>query len=105
MRSIDVRTLAASLAAGSVTVVDVREAWELDVCRIEPSTHLPLSEFAERFAEVLPEDGQYALLCHHGMRSAQATRFLASKGYSDVSNVEGGIDAWALEVDTGMARY
>lgn len=101
----DVRRLAEALKSGSVTVVDVREAWELELCRIEPCTHLPLSEFAERYHDLLPPDGHYALLCHHGMRSAQATHFLASKGYADVANVEGGIDAWATEVDPSMSRY
>ena len=45
------------------------------------------------------------ILCHHGGRSARVTQFLRSAGWDNVTNVAGGIDAWALQVDPTLARY
>jgi monothiol glutaredoxin len=43
--------------------------------------------------------------CHHGMRSRSAAERYAAEGFSKVYNLEGGIDAWSLEVDPKVARY
>ena len=43
--------------------------------------------------------------CHHGGRSLRVTQFLRAKGYTAVSNVKGGIDAWSREVDASVPRY
>lgn len=105
MDEIDVKTLAARVASGDVEIIDVRESWELEHCAISPCIHLPLSEFADKYGSALSPEQSYAVLCHHGGRSAQATHFLSQRGFGDVANVIGGIDAWALEVDKEMSRY
>jgi adenylyltransferase/sulfurtransferase len=58
----------------------------------------------ERLAEI-PQDRLVLIHCHHGGRSLRVTQFLRAKGYAQVSNVQGGIDAWSLKVDPKVRRY
>jgi len=104
MKIIDVTELKNLLAAGSVTLLDVRSAEELDIARIEGARHIPLSELPQRFSE-LDAGAPLAVLCHHGARSEMAARFLEKNGFGDVANVAGGIDAWSLNVDPAVPRY
>jgi rhodanese-related sulfurtransferase len=93
------------LAAGDdLVVVDVREAEELAICALEGAVHLPLSELSVRHTELDP-DRPAVLVCHHGIRSAHACLALEHLGFDTLYNLAGGIDRWAVEVDTGMARY
>jgi rhodanese-related sulfurtransferase len=45
------------------------------------------------------------VLCHHGVRSMRAALFLASQGFRDVKNIEGGIDAYSRRVDSSVPLY
>lgn len=102
---IDVTTLAAWIDAGDpVTVIDVREAWEAQLVALPSSRLIPLGSLPTQVAAV-PRVGIVALLCHHGGRSLQATRFLRELGYDNAVNVAGGIDRWAVEVDPSLPRY
>lgn len=85
-------------------IVDVREPWEVERCRIEGSRSIPLRELPAQ-AATLPQDRDVVLVCHHGGRSAQAAMWLARNGFAHVHNLEGGVDAWALAVDPAMPRY
>ena len=87
-----------------VTILDVREPWEADICAIDGSVLIPLASLPERVTEV-PEGGPVVVLCHHGVRSAHAANWLRDAGRTQVSNLAGGIDAWARRVDTNMERY
>jgi rhodanese-related sulfurtransferase len=104
MKIISVAELRDLLAADAVTLVDVRGADELALARVAGAVHLPLHELPQRFGELNPQ-APIAVLCHHGARSEMAARFLEKNGFSDVSNVAGGIDAWSLGVDPGVPRY
>jgi rhodanese-related sulfurtransferase len=53
----------------------------------------------------LPRDRSLAVICHHGGRSAQATAWLRNQGFDLATNVAGGIDAWARNVDPTLSRY
>lgn len=102
---IDVEELAGWLQAGrAVTVVDVREPWEREICRIEPSMAIPLRDLPGRVAE-LPRGQSIVMVCHHGGRSAQATMWLRRQGYDNAINLEGGVDAWARRIDPTMKVY
>ncbi len=90
--------------ADHALLLDVREPFETQICRIEGGTHIPVRELAGRLAE-LPRDRRVLVLCHHGARSRQAAGFLRAHGFPAVSNIEGGIDAWAARVDPAMRRY
>ena len=81
-------------------LIDVREIDEYEIARIAGAELLPLSQWPAIVAEKLADPGQALLIhCHHGRRSGNATEFLCfvqrRSGYTDVTNVAGGIDAWS----------
>jgi rhodanese-related sulfurtransferase len=90
--------------AGSVGLLDVRESWEHEICRIEGSHLIPLAQLPARIGELEPARPT-VVICHHGVRSLRAAAFLESRGFGDVVNLSGGIDAWATTVDQTMAVY
>ena len=85
-------------------VLDVRNPEEFQICRIPGSQLLPLPELARRFAE-LPKDQEMVVHCKSGMRSAKAIAFLKQQGFQKLSNLKGGILAWADKIDHAMPRY
>lgn len=85
-------------------LVDVREPWEHAICHIEGSQLIPLSTVPARLSE-LPQDRDLVLVCHHGNRSQRAAAWLEQNGYSRLHNLVGGVERWATEVDSSMARY
>lgn len=87
-----------------VMLVDVREIAEVEVCSIEGARHIPMQELSDRLDELDPE-ALIVLYCHHGMRSLQAAEFLRQQGFDNAFSLEGGIDAWAEEIDPEMERY
>ncbi len=86
------------------TLLDVREPHELAVCAIEGAVHIPMGEVPGRL-DGLPMDAPLVVMCHHGMRSLRVMRFLREAGWHNAVNLEGGIDAWARQVDDTMPRY
>jgi molybdopterin/thiamine biosynthesis adenylyltransferase/rhodanese-related sulfurtransferase len=85
-------------------LIDVREPYELDICQVAAAAHIPMRRIPEHVG-ALPKDKHLLVLCHTGARSLRVTEFLRVHGYPTVSNVAGGIDAWATEIDPGMRRY
>lgn len=87
-------------------LIDVREPDEWDTARIPGAELLPLSQWPAIAQPHLTDPRQPLLIhCHHGMRSAQVTGYLLRNGFTDVTNLAGGIDAWSQEIDTGVPRY
>ena len=82
----------------------VREKFEYEIARIDGAKLIPLREIAER-ADDLKREGPIVIHCHSGQRSAQAVRLLQQRGFANVYNLEGGIDAWANEIDPAMQKY
>jgi rhodanese-related sulfurtransferase len=85
-------------------LVDVREPWEFDLCGIEGSLLVPLGQLPRR-VDTLPHDRPLVMVCHTGRRSQNAAMFLAQSGFTDVQNLSGGVEGWAVEVDPSMRRY
>ncbi len=85
-------------------LLDVRENWEFETCRIEGSTQIAMSTIPARIEE-LDEDVEIVCICHHGARSMQVAAFLERNGFSKLTNLTGGIHAWALQVDATMPKY
>ena len=85
-------------------LLDVREASELAICKIEDALHIPLGEIPDRY-ETLPKDQPIVVFCHHGMRSLKVQNFLISKGFDNIINMQGGIHAWSSDVDSQVAQY
>jgi molybdopterin/thiamine biosynthesis adenylyltransferase/rhodanese-related sulfurtransferase len=84
-------------------VVDVREPWEWEIAHIEGSRLVPLGELADRLRELDPR-AEIVTVCHKGQRSLMAQQLLQGAGFQ-ARSLTGGIDAWAAEVEPGMARY
>ena len=102
---ISVRELADIRSAGKEhTVLDVREARELDICRLEGALHIPMAEIAAH-TDDLPTKEPLVVICHHGVRSQMVVDFLRHAGFDNAVNLDGGIDAWACEIDQSMRRY
>ncbi len=89
--------------SGAPLVVDVRERWEWEIAHIEGSRLVPLGELPDRLRELDPR-AEIVTVCHKGKRSLMAQQLLQGAGFQ-VRSLAGGIDAWAAEVEPGMARY
>ncbi|MEY2546617.1 MAG: sulfur-carrier protein adenylyltransferase/sulfurtransferase [Verrucomicrobiota bacterium] len=85
-------------------VLDVREPAEYEIARMENSTLIPLRDLPERLSEV-DRTKPIVAFCHKGVRSVLAVDLLQDAGFENVSSLDGGIDAWASEVDPTMPRY
>jgi rhodanese-related sulfurtransferase len=94
LSNIDVARLQQLQAAGDLVLVDVRT--DLEVARgvIPGARHIPLQQLGGRFGEIA-RDRPVVFYCQSGARSAQASYFLASQGWEEVHNLQGGIVAWA----------
>ncbi|MBL4574534.1 MAG: molybdopterin-synthase adenylyltransferase MoeB [Opitutaceae bacterium] len=88
----------------NVILLDVREPMELQICCIEKSICIPMGQIEKRLNE-LPKDKHILAICHHGMRSMNVTQFLRSQGFSSVTSIRGGIDAWARQIDPSLQTY
>jgi rhodanese-related sulfurtransferase len=85
-------------------LIDVREPWEYELTHIEGSRLIPLGQLHERLGELAP-DAELVLICHHGVRSLMGARFLRASGFARVSDLKGGIDAWARRIDRSLPTY
>lgn len=86
-------------------LVDVREPWEFAICHIEGSELLPMRQIPAAAHSRLSAEEPTVVICHHGVRSLQVAIYLERLGFRDVINLQGGVDAWAREVDPGMPVY
>lgn len=100
-----VQEVAARLAeATPPRLLDVREQGEFDIVHLEGGQLLTEALVGEML-ESWPLDSPIVCYCHHGVRSVQAAQFLAGKGFTDVTSMAGGIEAWALQIDPKLPRY
>lgn len=104
MSAMSAAQLANYLQQASPLLLDVREPWEFDICHIQGSLNLPMGQVPQRWRE-LPADGEIVVICHHGVRSRQVIRFLQPQTDVRLINLDGGVDAWAREVDREMPVY
>ena len=109
---ITVSELARALrSADAFVLLDVREPIELQHARIVDSrlATVPMSLFSRHGISALPEaatrEARIYVLCHHGNRSAEVTRWLAAQGWKNVHNVMGGIDQYARMIDRNVGFY
>ena len=85
-------------------VIDVREEHEREICLIANSILIPLGQLPSRLGEI---DGHREIVthCHTGVRSMRALEILKAAGFTKVRSLQGGIDAWATQVDPTVPRY
>jgi rhodanese-related sulfurtransferase len=83
------------------TLIDIREPYEREVSHLD-GLHIPMGEVLERLSEI-PEDRPVVIHCRSGSRSAAVTHALTFQhGFDNIFNLEGGITAWAAEIDPNM---
>jgi rhodanese-related sulfurtransferase len=88
-------------------LLDVRERWEFDIARIGGAVNVPMDEIpaAATRGELGATDSEIVVICHHGVRSQQVAAFLEQNGFSNLTNLMGGIDAWSRDVDSQVPTY
>jgi rhodanese-related sulfurtransferase len=96
--------LAAYLADADPLLLDVREPWEFEICHIDGSINLPMAQVPGQL-DLLDGEQEIVVICHHGIRSMQVAGYLQQRHEGELINLDGGVDAWAREVDPGMALY
>lgn len=104
---VDCNTVKAKLDAGeNFLFLDCREQKEYDLVKIDGTTLIPMSEIQERVGELDEHrDREIVIHCHHGGRSLNVAMWLRQQGFANALSMAGGIDAWAQEIDTTLARY
>lgn len=87
-----------------VTILDVREFWEYEHCRLQNALHIPLRVLPVRHHE-LNRAAPVLVYCHHGARSVFACSVLERAGFTNVYNLYGGINHWSDTVDQSIRKY
>jgi rhodanese-related sulfurtransferase len=90
--------------ARDVVLLDVREHEELAVAAVDGALHIPMREIPPRLGE-LDAAKPVVVMCHSGVRSRRVAEFLQGNGFSNVFNLQGGIDAWSTQLDSRVPRY
>lgn len=97
--------LHAYLQAGNrPRLLDVREPWEYEKCKIDGAELMPMRS-VQMNLDKLPQDEEIVVICHHGIRSRMVARMLDQLGYTRVINLSSGVAGWAREVDPAMPTY
>ncbi|EAZ97813.1 Rhodanese-like protein [Marinobacter sp. ELB17] len=107
MQSLTAPELAAwieNAARPNPVLLDIREPWEFQICHISGALTMPMNTILDKFSE-LDAEHSIVCICHHGVRSMQVGLFLKKHGINHVSNLTGGVHAWALQVDGTMPTY
>jgi rhodanese-related sulfurtransferase len=85
-------------------LVDVREPWEFEICRIEGAKLIPMGSIPANL-QALDTGDEVICYCHHGMRSLDVAVWLRSQGVERAKSLAGGIERWSLEIDPRVLRY
>ncbi|OSI08662.1 putative thiosulfate sulfurtransferase [Neisseria animaloris] len=87
-----------------ITLLDVRTDEEVAFCALPDHIHIPMNLIPLHHNE-LPDDRPIVVYCHHGIRSLHTAMYLADMGFEKLYNLQGGIDAWSLQVNSSVPRY
>lgn len=85
-------------------LVDVREPWEYELCRIPGAKSIPLGTLPANLNTLLDAD-DVICYCHRGMRRLDAAAWLRQQGVESAKSMAGGIERWSLEIDPQVPRY
>jgi rhodanese-related sulfurtransferase len=88
----------------SYLLLDVRETEEVMRCTFPDTLHIRMHQIPSSL-NTLPQEQLIIVFCHYGIRSRMVAEFLQQQGFSNVINLAGGIDAWAIEIEPAMERY
>ena len=84
-------------------LIDCREPWEHEICRIEGATLIPMRQVPQS-VELIPQNATVVVYCHHGTRSLNVAGWLRQSGI-EAQSLRGGIDCWSLEINPAVPRY
>jgi rhodanese-related sulfurtransferase len=98
------RETAELLKTGKIRLLDVRTPEEYAIARVEGSI-LADQSLALEILQSWPKETAIVTICHHGMRSLDAAAYLRGHGFANTKSMSGGIDAWALQIDSDVPRY
>lgn len=106
IKSVTVQKLKHLMCDGENPVLlDVREPDERKICKIDPSIFIPMDSIYNRIDEI-PRESLCVVYCHHGIRSFMVISYLEREhGFKNLINLEGGIHAWAEQIDADMEVY
>ena len=104
---VSVTELKALIDQGNKPVLlDVREAHELDICKLDYTVHIPLGDLRFQLDELEKyKDSELIVYCRSGRRSNIAAEFLQEAGFKNVKNLKGGVIAWSNEIDSSFRKY
>jgi rhodanese-related sulfurtransferase len=85
-------------------LVDVREPWESEICRIEGARLIPMGSIPANL-QTLDAGEDVVCYCHHGVRSFDVAVWLRAQGVERARSLAGGIERWSLEIDPQVPRY
>ena len=90
-----------------VYLLDVREHFEYQICRIGDARFVPMGAVPASLPELerAGDDGLLVAYCHHGVRSLSVIAWLRNQGLENCQSLSGGIDRWSTEVDPAVPRY
>lgn len=93
-------------AGDPLVLLDVRLPWEHKLVSLPGATLAPLQALPVQLDALVPtlEDKEVVVFCHHGVRSLSGAAILRARGI-DACSLEGGIDAWAAQIDPSLGRY
>ena len=94
-------------AGEKLCLIDVREDFEWQICRIEGATLAPMNTVPARLQELDAQADATTLIvyCHHGVRSLNVVHWLRRNGVGNCQSMMGGIDRWSGEIDAAVPRY
>jgi rhodanese-related sulfurtransferase len=92
-------------SGAEVTLLDVREPWEVQMSHIAGAKHIAMGDIPARFNQELDPDSHIVVVCHHGVRSLNVTAWLRQQGFERVQSLRGGIDRWSREIDPSVPVY
>ena len=95
----------ARLERGEITLLDVREPWEVETASLPGATNIPMGDMPMRAHQELQTEAHIVVVCHHGVRSLNVTHWLREQGFERVQSMRGGIDRWARTVDPRVPVY
>jgi len=103
VNQMSVAELKDNLDNNSVILIDVRGSEERALATLDAAKAMDGSTMQE--IEAMPKDTALAFICHVGNRSQVAAEHFLKQGFTNVSNVVGGIDAWSKEIDSSVPQY
>jgi len=104
MQHMDVVQLAKYLETSKPQLIDVRESWEFEICHLDNSINIPMAQIPQNLS-IFSTAAESIVICHHGVRSMHVIQYLQQQGISHLINLDGGVNAWAQQVDKDMPLY